>query len=155
MELDEFDFVVKHRPGKSQTYVDALSCLLMGASDDKETIGINGQIELTAEVQKELCQINEATQEAMPAKKNVVRFNGYNLDVNRCIMVGPFATQHLMEVLHNTSASHMGSCKLLACIKDCYTYNHDRHFTEAVTRTYEGCQQGPDYRLAMGKVMAE
>lgn len=80
-ELEEFDFVVKHRAGKTQTHVDTLSCQPRGAADDKEVIGIRTIPELPAEVREEMQQTNEAMQQGMPVKNNVGSVNGYCLDV--------------------------------------------------------------------------
>lgn len=48
-ELEKFNFVVKHQPGKSQNHVDALSRLPVGPKDDSCTL-----LELPDEVQQEL-----------------------------------------------------------------------------------------------------
>ena len=36
--LEEYDFMVKHRPGKSQTHVDGLSCLPVDPPPPEDTI---------------------------------------------------------------------------------------------------------------------
>lgn len=77
-------------------YIDTLSRLPRVTADDEESIDIRAIAELPAEVREELCQINEATEQGMPAKKNVVSMNEYSLDAEGRILVGPMATQHLM-----------------------------------------------------------
>lgn len=110
-ELEEFNFVV-----------DTPSHLPRGTTDDEEALGIRAIAELLTDLQVELLHINEATQQGMLMQKNVVSMYGCSLNAEVHILVGSRATQHLMEILHNTAAGHMGSRKLLAKFKECYTY---------------------------------
>lgn len=60
-------------------------------------------------------------------------------------MVEVFARGHLMHVLHQTAAGHLGSRKLLAKFRESYVYDQDRKIAKETTRAYTGCQQDTDY----------
>lgn len=130
----------------------------MAAADDEYAIGIRAITELPVEVEEELQLINEATQPVTETNENVVSMDGYSLDANRYILVGPLATQHLMDILHNTAAGHMGSRKLLAKFTERYTYGRHCQISQALTCACEGCQQGTAYwptRPPLGKIVTE
>lgn len=61
-ELEEFNFVVKHKPGKSQKHVDALSWLPVNPEEGEEELGVCMVTQLPDHVQDELKEINLKTQ---------------------------------------------------------------------------------------------
>lgn len=61
-ELEEFWFIVKHQPRKSQKHVDVLSHTPIDTPEDEEELGIRAITQLPAHVQQELRDINDQTQ---------------------------------------------------------------------------------------------
>lgn len=64
---------------------------------------------LPKDVQAELQEINQATQKGMLVCPGLVSINGYSMPKEGLIIVGPFATRHLIKMLHQISDGHMGS----------------------------------------------
>ena len=136
-ELEDFSFVIRHRPGKSQAHVDALSRLHPQA-------GVANIEELPAEVQEELKTLNTQTQRGERPGHTSLR--GYSYDQEGRVLMGPKGTKYLLHVLHHSAANHLGSKKLQEKFKERYAGTQVRALAEEVTGSCEGCQRGSDYK---------
>lgn len=138
-ELEEFDFIVNYWPGKSQSHMDALSCLPTGHTEECTLIY------LPAEVKDELREWNKKMQNGDPAHQEDVSLEAYSFDNQGHIRVGPKPACHLMEVLHCSIAGHVGTQKTLAVFREQYAAAQDRKIGEDVARHCDGYQMGQDY----------
>ena len=59
--LEEYDFTLKHRPGKSQTHVDGLSCLPVDPPPPEDTILQVRLLENKDEARRIACELHTAT----------------------------------------------------------------------------------------------
>ena len=59
-ELEEYDFIVHHRPGKVQTHVDGLSCLPVGPAPSKDTL-LHIQVDTEEEVRRLAQELHSVT----------------------------------------------------------------------------------------------
>lgn len=134
-ELEEFSFIIKHRPGKSQGHVDGLSGLPL-----PEVIAV---ISAEAELKDKLQEVTDRTKED-PHSRNVI--NGHAYDPQGRLVQGKKGAKHAMDILHHSAAGHLGTKKLLAKFRERYVASKDRAMAEEIMRNCHGCQVGRDYR---------
>lgn len=100
--------------------------------------------QLPDHVQDELKEINLQMQRGDMKRQRLFSLNGYCFDIQGRIVVGPTTTKH---VLHRTAAGHLDSRKLLAKLREQYSYRQDRKVAEETTRTCAQCRMPSGHGL--------
>lgn len=65
------------------------------------------------------------TRQGDPVHREAVTMDEYSCDNQGSIHVGPRASKHLMEVIHRSTAGHLGAAKTLATLCEHYTVAQD------------------------------
>ena len=147
-ELEEYNFTIKHRPGKLQGHADGLSRLPIH-QPEVECIA-----SLITEDNEEDDQLREAVAgtawppwlaEKWRGKLRVC--NGRVMNHEGQVMLGPKAARKFLSSLHSAQGGHPGFKKTLALFRSRYYTDGAPTLARDVTSQCLGCQIGTDYKL--------
>lgn len=135
--LEEYDFQIKHRPGKSQALVDGLLRLpqvplLM--------------ISLPHEVKEEMKATAATVEQGQPPSPGLRLTGGYLFHRLGRLALGPKGAQHAMSLLHRAAGGHLGIRKTLAKFRQRFYAPQDTLQVRNTVTRCKGCQLGTDYR---------
>ena len=142
-ELEEYDFTIKHRPGKLQGHADGLSRLPMGPRQ-----GVMHFSEVPANnITEEHRQLQEAASGkewpkwlAKKWKGKVRLCNGKVMNHEGQVMLGPETSLRFLMALHSSQGGHPGFKKMLALFRARYCNDNASALARSVTSQCGGCQ---------------
>lgn len=138
--LEEFDYIIEHRPGKNMVHVDALSpsplpaCLIINECEG----GLTARLKKAQKQDDELRKLIDATERG-EVKDYLIRGGILYKEVNDDIRIVVPKTMQMQMIRRAHEQGHFGTNKTEALVKRDYWISNLRSKTERIVRNCVAC----------------